>query len=106
VEMMDTWSGYSGILISIVFAPKLIGIEVNIKRFKETQAVSQLIYGWTISFLQWGIPLILMGILFTPVFGVNPLFGTLTEIGWSGGHGTAGGMVDAFEQLKDRKSVV
>src|SRR5699024_6194792 len=52
-----------------------------------------------ISFLQWGIPLILMGILFTPVFGVNPLFGTLTEIGWSGGHGTAGGMVDAFEQL-------
>jgi len=99
VEMMDTWSGYSGILISIVFAPMLIGIEVNIKRFKETQAVSQLIYGWTISFLQWGIPLILMGILFTPVFGVNPLFGTLTEIGWSGGHGTAGGMVDAFEQL-------
>src|SRR5699024_525029 len=99
VEMMDTWSGYSGILISIVFAPMLIGIEVNIKRFKETQAVSQLLYGRTISLLQWGIQLILMGILFTPVFGVNHLIGPLTEIGWSGGHGTAGGMVDAFEQL-------
>src|SRR5699024_3821485 len=47
----------------------------------------------------WGIPLILMGLFFTPLFGVNPLFGTLTEIGWSGGHGSAGGMVEAFEDL-------
>lgn len=98
-EMISTWSGYAGILIAVVFAPMLIGIEVNMKRFKETQAVSQLIYGWTISFIQWGIPLLLMAVFFTPILGIDPLFGTLVEIGWSGGHGTAGGMVEAFESL-------
>lgn len=98
-EMIDTWSGYAGILIAVVFAPMLIGIEVNMKRFKETQAVSQLIYGWSISFIQWGIPLLLMAVFFTPFLGIDPLFGTIMEIGWSGGHGTAGGMVDAFESL-------
>lgn len=99
VEMMDTWAGYAGVLIAIVFAPMLIGIEVNVKRFKETQAVSQLIYSWNMSFVQWGIPLVLMGLIFTPIFGVDPLFGTLIEIGWSGGHGTAGGMTEVFESL-------
>ncbi|WP_020008219.1 sodium/glutamate symporter [Salinicoccus albus] len=99
VEMMDTWSGYAGVLIAIVFAPMLIGIEINVKRFKETQAVSQLMYSWGTSLIQWGIPLVLMGLIFTPIFGVDPLFGTLVEIGWSGGHGTAGGMVGVFEEL-------
>lgn len=98
-EMMSTWSGFSGVLISIVFAPMLIGVTVNFQRIKETQAVSQLIFSWNASFLQWGVPLILTAIILVPLFGVNPLFGSLTEIGWSGGHGTAGGMIDAFHAL-------
>lgn len=98
-EMIDTWAGYSGILISIIFAPMLIGVEVNMKRFKETQAIPQLIYGWCSSLLQWGIPLVLMALLFTPLFGTNPLFGSLIEMGWAGGHGTAAGMAEVFKDL-------
>jgi len=97
--MVTTWGGYAGMLITIVFAPMLIGVKVNFTRFKETQAVGQMVQTWNASFLQWGIPLILTALLFTPVFGVNPLFGTLTEIGWSGGHGTAGGMTEVFNSL-------
>ncbi|RKQ28682.1 sodium/glutamate symporter [Oceanobacillus halophilus] len=98
-EMMSTWSGFSGVLISIVFAPMLIGVTINFQRIKETQTISQLIFSWNTSFLQWGVPLVITAILLVPLFGVNPLFGALTEIGWSGGHGTAGGMVESFNEL-------
>lgn len=97
--MVSTWGGYAGILISIVFAPMLMGMRLNLKRFKETQALEQMAQTWNASFIQWGIPLLLTALLFTPVFGVNPLFGTLTEIGYSGGHGTAGGMTEVFNDL-------
>ncbi|SDI86898.1 sodium/glutamate symporter [Natribacillus halophilus] len=99
VEMMDTWSAYASILIAIVFAPMLIGININFKRIKETQAIPQFIYSWNMSFMQWGIPLIIMALFLTPFFGVNPLFGTLTEVGWHGGHGTAGGMSEVYENF-------
>ncbi|MBM7095172.1 hypothetical protein JSY36_05320 [Bacillus sp. H-16] len=98
-EMMSTWSGYAGILISIVFAPMLIGLTLNFKRFKETQTVSQLIFSWNTSFIQWGIPLIITGLFLAPLLGVNPLFGSVVEVGWSGGHGTAGGMSQVYETL-------
>ena len=32
------------------------------------------------------------------MFGVNPLFGSLFEIGFAGGHGTAGGMASVFKE--------
>ena len=38
-------------------------------------------------------------IFLTPVFGVPHFFGCLLEIGFSGGHGTAAGMAEAFDQL-------
>lgn len=98
-EMMQTWGGYAGILITIVFAPMLMGMHLNLKRFKETQALEQMVQTWNASFLQWGIPLVITALLFTPLFGVNPIFGTLIEIGYSGGHGTAGGMTEVFNDL-------
>jgi ESS family glutamate:Na+ symporter len=42
-----------------------------------------------------GISVILLG----PLFGVPAFFGCLMEIGFSGGHGTAAGMREAFTQL-------
>ena len=33
------------------------------------------------------------------MFGVDPLFGTIVEQGWSGGPGTAGGMAAVFNEL-------
>ena len=39
---------------------------------------------------------LLCAFLFTPVFGVNELFGSLFEIGFAGGQGTAGGMASVF----------
>ena len=33
------------------------------------------------------------------MFGVDPLFGAITEAGWAGGHGTAAGMAAVYEEL-------
>ena len=49
--------------------------------------------------MQVGIPALLCAFILVPVFGVNPLFASLTEIGFAGGHGTAGGMAASFEAL-------
>ena len=49
--------------------------------------------------LQYAIPILLCVFVLTPVFNVNPLFGTIVEQGWAGGHGTAGGMALVFEEL-------
>jgi ESS family glutamate:Na+ symporter len=38
-------------------------------------------------------------LLLSPLFGVPAFFGCLLEIGFSGGHGTAAGMKEAFTQL-------
>ena len=46
--------------------------------------------------MQVGVACLLCAFLFTPVFGVNELFGSLFEIGFAGGHGTAGGMASVF----------
>lgn len=43
-----------------------------------------------------GVASLLCAFLFTPVWNVNPLFGSVFEIGFAGGHGTAGGMASVF----------
>ena len=38
-------------------------------------------------------------LLLIPVFGANPISGALIEIGFEGGHGTAGGMAPTFAKI-------
>ena len=63
-------------------------------------SVTGLLWLWSNSFMQVGVTALLCVVLFTPFFGVNPLFGSLFEIGFAGGHGTAGGMASLFEDPK------
>ena len=51
---------------------------------------------WSNSFMQVGVASLLCAFLFTPVFGVNELFGSIFEVGFAGGHGTAGGMASVY----------
>lgn len=97
-EMINCWSALSGRLIVLVFAPMMMGRRAKQKGLvKRTAAEVICCYGYT--FVQYAIPLLLGALLLTPLFGVNPLFGTIVEQGWAGGHGTAGGMALVFEEL-------
>lgn len=99
--MMSSFGALPGQMITVVFACMLLGV----KSTKESagsmthDVVTGLGWLWSCSFLQVGIISVLTALIFTPVFGVDPMFGSVFEIGFAGGHGTAGGMADVFVKL-------
>lgn len=101
-EMTSSFAALPGSLIVIVFAPMLLCSDFKnsggIKGMKDL-AVPQLIVGCIGSFMQVGVPCLLTVILLGPVFSVNELFPSIVEVGWAGGHGTAGGMAEVYENL-------
>lgn len=98
-EITGYWSALSGRLIVIVFAPMMI--TGALPQFKKLANVAgpQIIFSYASTAVQYALPLLLGAFLLTPLFGVNELFGTIVEQGWSGGHGTSGGMTAVFEEL-------
>ena len=83
-------------LINVIFATIFLGAAVpkfgEVLRF----ALPQLTLGQIIAWGQYVVGLGLAGFVFTRVFGVPAAFGNLLEIGFEGGHGTVGGMSEAF----------
>lgn len=101
-EMTSTWGALPASLIVIVFSTMLMTVDFSgIGGAKEAKnlAVSQLVIGTAGSFLQIGIPCLLTAFCLKPVFGVHELFPSTVEVGWAGGHGTAGGMQEVYENL-------
>lgn len=101
-EMTTSFAALPGSLIVVVFAPMLMCADFSemggLKGMKD-MAVPQLIVGTVGSFLQIGVPCLLTAVLLGPVFGVNALFPSTVEVGWAGGHGTAGGMAEVYENF-------
>ncbi len=95
----STWGGIAGILIAIVFAPMLLGQELPRAREALKEAAPHVFYSYLTSFLLVAVPALLTFFAFQPLFGTNPLFSTIFEVSWPGGHGTAAGMESAYSAL-------
>ena len=97
-DMMSSIGALPGHMITIVFACMLLGVksEKGAGNLYAHDMVAGLGWLWSNSFMQVGVASLLTGLLFTPLFGTNGLFGSVFEIGFAGGHGTAGGMADTF----------
>jgi len=98
-EMLDTWATFPGRLINVVFACLFLGFAIPSLRTIWREGGPQLCYGWLVGMGQYMIGVGICIVLLTPLFGVPHFFGCLLEIGFSGGHGTAAGMKEAFTQL-------
>ena len=99
-QMLSTWGALAGILISVVFAPMLIGLKRDSNQGGRTKLVARhLMFSYTGSLLQLSIPLIFASLILIPFFGVNEMFASIIEVGWAGGHGTAAGMIEVYEGL-------
>ena len=98
-EIMNSWALYPGRLINVVFACLFLGFSVPSIKSIWKEGGPQLCYGWVVGMGQYMVGVGISVILLTPVFGVPHFFGCLLEIGFSGGHGTAAGMADAFKQM-------
>ena len=98
-EMTSMFSAMAGRLIVLVYAPMLMRKSMTDKKELAKTAGTRVCLGYFACFAQYAVPMLLTVLLFTPVWGINPLFSTIVEQGWAGGHGTAGGMALVFEEL-------
>ena len=99
-DMMSSIGSLPSHMITIVFACMLLGVKKEeTDKTMVRDAGAGLLWLWSCSFMQVGIPALLCALILVPMFGVNPQFAALVEIGFAGGHGTAGGMTAAFEAL-------
>ncbi len=97
--IVAVWRGLPGLLISVVFAALFLGKVIPGVRDIWLRAGPQIAFGQTLAWGQYVIGISLCMWLLTPVFGISPLAGALIEMSFEGGHGTAAGMADTFEEL-------
>lgn len=98
-NVISVWRTAPGFLISIVFATLFLGKRIpGIGTIWRLGGI-QLYYGQTVAWGQYVIGLGLVLAVLGPLFGVNPMFGALIEIGFEGGHGTAAGLAETFKSL-------
>lgn len=98
-ETLTTWSALPGVLINVVFACLFLGFSIPGLNVIWREGGPQLCYGWMVGMGQYIVGVGVSVLLLSPLFGVPVFFGCLLEIGFSGGHGTAAGMKEAFTQL-------
>ncbi len=94
-----TWSQIPGLLISVVFATLFLGVAIPGLKTMWSLGGSQLCFGMVAGVGQYFIALIVTALILIPLFDVPPIFATLLEIGFAGGHGTAAGMMPVFKEL-------
>ncbi|ADH67792.1 MULTISPECIES: sodium/glutamate symporter [Nocardiopsis] len=98
-SMTGTWAALPGVLITVVFAPMLIGVRIPNPRRSYHLIAPQLLFGYMGDLLMIGVPVLVCAALLMPFWDVNAMFGTVIEVGWPGGHGTAAGMGPVYAEL-------
>lgn len=98
-EVTDYWETFPKYLINIVFAGLFLGKFIpSVKEIWKTSA-PMIAFGNTLAWGQYVIGIALSLFVLSPFFGTNPMVGSLIEISFEGGHGTAAGLAPTFEQL-------
>ncbi|MEL6161353.1 MAG: sodium/glutamate symporter [Cyanobacteria bacterium J06623_5] len=94
-----TWSQSPGIFINIVFAALFLGEVIPSPKQIWRKAAPQVVFGQSLAWGQYVVGILVTLLILVPLFDANPISGALIEIGFEGGHGTAGGMAETFGQL-------
>ncbi|HSV75864.1 MAG TPA: sodium/glutamate symporter [Bacteroidales bacterium] len=99
VFYVDTWRQIPGLLINVVFACLFLGVMIPGVKTIWQQGGSQICFGFVVGFGQYFVAILVTTLILIPLFDVPPIFATILEIGFSGGHGTAAGMQQVFVDL-------
>lgn len=95
----SVWSQSPGIFINIVFAALFLGERIPNPRAIWRKAAPQVVFGQALAWGQYVVGILVTLIILIPLFNANPISAALIEIGFEGGHGTAGGMADTLVEL-------
>lgn len=96
VELTSFLAGLPAILINIVFAGLFIGKKVPNVKTAWRQSGSMIAFGNTIAWGMYVVGAVLTLTILGPFFGAPNIYGTLLEVSYSGGHGTAAGLAPTF----------
>ena len=95
----EAWSSSPGIFINIVFAALFLGETIPNPKQIWRRAAPQVVFGQSLAWGQYVVGILATLLILIPLFDANPISGALIEIGFEGGHGTAGGMAATFSDL-------
>ncbi len=95
----DVWSQSPGIFINIVFAALFLGEIIPSPGAIWRKAAPQVVFGQSLAWGQYVVGILVTLIILIPLFDANPISAALIEIGFEGGHGTAGGMAGTLSDL-------
>ncbi len=98
-DIRTVWSQAPGVFINIVFAGLFLGETIPPPRDIWRRAAPQVVFGQTLAWGQYVVGILATLLVLGPLFGVNPIAACLIEIGFEGGHGTAGGMAETLTEL-------
>ena len=93
--VIDEMRSMPGFLINVIFATLFLGGAAKAKKVVSS-VLPQLTLAQIVVWGQYAVGIGLAGFLLAPAFGVPEAFGNLLELGFEGGHGTVGGMTEAF----------
>ena len=97
VSLTDEMRQMPGFLINIIFATLFLGGGMPKVKNLAVSVLPQLTLAQIVVWGQYVVGVGLAGFLLVPAFNVSPAFGNLLELGFEGGHGTVGGMAEAFK---------
>ncbi|MGD1896148.1 MAG: sodium/glutamate symporter [Phormidesmis sp.] len=95
----ETWSQAPGIFINIVFAALFLGEVIPSPKQIWRKAAPQVVFGQSLAWGQYVVGILVTLLILIPLFDANPISAALIEIGFEGGHGTAGGMAGTLTDL-------
>ena len=95
-SLTDEMRQMPGFLINVIFATLFLGGGVPKVKNLAASVLPQLTLAQIVVWGQYVVGVGLAGFLLVPAFNVSPAFGNLLELGFEGGHGTVGGMSEAF----------
>jgi glutamate:Na+ symporter, ESS family len=98
-EVAGIWGGIPSFMINIVFAALFLGKQMPKLSEIWQKAGPQIAFSHTVAWGQYVVGFGITAVLLGPVFGVEPMFGALIEIGFIGGHGTAAGLGESFAEM-------
>lgn len=98
-DLIIGWAQAPGFLISIIFATLFMGERLPGLGELWRAGGPQLAFGQVVAWGNWMIGCIVTVVILTPVWDVPPIFATLYEVGFEGGHGTAAGLRDSYITL-------
>ncbi|OKH15189.1 sodium/glutamate symporter [[Limnothrix rosea] IAM M-220] len=98
-QIRTIWSQSPGVFINIVFAALFLGEVIPSPKQIWRRAAPQVVFGQSLAWGQYVVGILATLLILIPLFDANPIAGSLIEIAFEGGHGTAGGMANTFTEL-------